>query len=325
MASSNPIYSGFVTAFRQPALVAGEVTWRSAFRLAALALAAVAFAGFLDALVVTNRDLLALGSGDEDLIAWSLAHIFEDAEPHLLRALAALVPAIVLLWIVAASWGRAAILSAVVEGSGKLRWRSIFVLHVLQAALAVATAIVVLGVMIFASRIAIRPDSDSLASPDPGLYLVILVVAIPPVFLLWRILNWLLSLATICVARSGAGVAAGMAAAVGILQAEKGRFLGVAALFGVLRWVAIGGLFFGLLFVLGALARAGANATLAALLVLALLYFVAADFLRVARLVADVEISQPAPPAPKMLSETIKEPPAPLPDLPLQPETALPE
>ena len=292
MARSNPIYAGLVIAFRQPALVAGEVMWRSAFRLAALALAAVAFAGFLDALLVTDRDLLALGSGDEDLVGWALAHIFEDAGPHLLRALAALVPAIVLLWIVAASWGRAAILSAVVEGSGKLRWRSIFVLHVLQAALAVATATVVLGIMIFASRIAIRPDSDGLARPDPGVYLLILVVAIPPVALLWRILNWLLSLATICVARSGTGVAAGIAAAVRILQAEKGRLLGAAALFGVLRSVAVAGLFLGLLFALGAFARAGADATLAAIIVLIVIYLLAADFLRIARLVADVEITR---------------------------------
>lgn len=323
MPRGNPAYVGLVTAFRQPALVAGEVTWRWSFRLAALALAAVAFAGFLDALVVTDRDLLALGSGDEDLVNWALAHIFEDAGPHLLRAVAVVSPAIVLLWIVAASWGRAATLSAVTEGSSKLDWRSIFVLHVLQATLAVSAAAAILGVMIFASRIAITPDADGIARPDAGVYLLILFVALPPIILLWRLLNWLLSLAAICVARDGVGVAAAIAAAVRILQAEKARCLGTAALFGVLRWVAIAGLFCGLLFALGAFARAGGDATLAALLVVLLLYLLATDFLCIARLLADVEISRPEPP--QTHSAAITEPEFPPPNLPLQPQPALPE
>jgi hypothetical protein len=324
MARANPAYTGLVSAFRQPALLAGEVTWRWSFRLAALAVAAIAFAGFLDALVVTDRDLLALGSGNEALIEWALAHIFEHAGSHLLRALAAFMPAIVLLWIVAASWGRAATLAAAVEGSGKLYWRSIFLLHVLHAVLAVATATAVVGLMIFASRIAIRPDSDGMARPDPGVYLLILLVALPPIFLLWRFLNWLLSLAAIFAARDGAGVAAAMAASIRTLQQKTGRFLGAAALFGVLRFAVSVGLFVGLLFALGASARAGADATLAALLLMVLFYLLMADFLRVARLLADVEISRPPPP-PEVLSETIQAPEAPPPDLPLQPETALPE
>lgn len=323
MQRPNPAFAGLVSAFRQPALVAGEVTWRWSFRLAALALAAVAFAGFLDALVVTDRDLLALGSGNEALIQWALAHIFEDAGAHLRRALAALIPAIVLWWIVAASWGRAATLAALVEGSGKLQWRQILVIHVFHAALAVATAAAILGVMIFASRIAIKPDSDGMAQPDPGVYLLILLLALPPIVLLSRFLNWLLSLAAICAARDGVGVAAAIAAAVRILQAQKGRFLGAAALFGVLRWVAIAGLFFGLLFALGTFARAGGDATLAALMVLMFLYLVAVDFLRIARLLADVEISRPEPP--QTLSATPIEPEFPPPNLPLQPQPALPE
>ena len=323
MPRPNPAFAGLVSAFRQPALVAGEVTWRWSFRLAALALATVAFAGFLDALVVTDRDLLALGSGDEDLVGWALAHIFEGAGPHLLRAVATVVPAVVLLWIVAASWGRAATLSAVAEGSGKLHWRSIFLLHILHAALAVATAAAILGVMIFASRIAIKPDSDGMAQPDPGVYLLILLFVVPPIVLLSRFLNWLLSLAAIWVARDGVGVTSGIAGAVRTLQAEKGRFLGAAALFGVLRWVAIACLFFGLLFALGAFARAGADATLAAIIVLIVIYLLAADFLRIARLLADVEISRPEPP--QTLGATPIEPEFPPPNLPLQPQPALPE
>lgn len=263
--------------------------------MAAVALAVVAFAGFVDSLLVTDRDLAALGSGNEDLVVWAVAHIFEGAGPGLRRALAALIPAVVLLWIVAASLGRAATLSAVVNGDGRLYWRSILALHVLRAALAAAAIMAILGAMIFAARISAAPDGNGFGR-DAGVYILTLLFAIPPIVLVWRFLNWLLTLAAVFAVQSGASVGEGIARAGRALQEQKGRFLGAAALFGVMRLVALVGLWMASVLALAAFSGAGVEATLAALLVLALAYFVVADFLYIARLAAYVEICRPEPP-----------------------------
>lgn len=296
MADANPVRVGIATAFRRPALVAAEVAWRWSFGAAALALAGVALAGFLDGSVVTDRDLLALGSRNPDLMAAAMSHVLEGAGPRLLRAGVLLIPALSLLWIVAASLGRATTLRALIAGVGELRWRSVVALQSSRSLLGLVTITALLGIMFFAAWISISPDAEGLVQPNETLYLLILLFSWPPVIILWNFLNWLLSLALIFAVGDHATASSSVSRAVHLFREQRGRFVGAAALFGVLRVVLAGGVLIASIFVIAALSAAGFWLTMAGLALLTLGYFILVDFLHVARLSATVEICRPAPP-----------------------------
>ena len=260
----------------------------------ALALAAATFAGFLEGVAVTDRDLVALGSSNQDLMSAALAHMFEGAGGRLLRAFVVLLPAIAVLWTIAASVGRAVTLRLLMPATGRLPWFPMFILHFARAALAVTTLLAAFGTLLFAASVSIRPDPDGVARPDPTLYLLILLFVLPVLAIVWSFLNWLLSLAPIFVVRDGASAPAGIASAVGVARESKAVLASTTALFGLLRLVALGVLVFVSLAVAGAFSAAGLKAGTVVLGLLALAYFVVADMLFIARLAAYVEICRPA-------------------------------
>jgi len=281
-------------AARRPALLAAEVGWRWTFGAVALALAAATFAGFLEGVAVTDRDLLALGSSNQDLMSAALAHMFEGAGGRLLHAFAVLLPALAVLWTIAASVGRTVTLRLMMPASSRLRLLPMFTLHFARAALAITTLLAAFGTLLFAASVSIRPDPDGFARPDPTLYLLILLFVLPVIAVVWSFLNWLLSLAPIFVVRDGASAPASIASAVGVARESKAALAGTTALFGLLRLVALGVLVFVSLMVAGAFSAAGLKATMVVLGLLALAYFVVADMLFIARLAAYVEICRPA-------------------------------
>ena len=278
-------------------MLAAEVAWRWSFGTAALALAAGAFFGFLDGVVVTDRDLLALGSSNVNIVSAALSHMFEGAGPRLLQAFAVLVPAVTLLWIGTASVGRAVTLRALIGSEGHLGWRSLVALHVLRALLTLGTMLAALGLIIFAAWISTAPDAEGFARPDVAVYLVILLITLPPLLLLWSFLNWVFSLATIFVLRDDADVFPSLASAVRIIRNNKAKFAATSTAFGVLRLVALIVLLTASMSAASAFSAAGYRAMLMVLVLLALAYFVLADFLYIARLAAYIEICRPpAPP-----------------------------
>jgi hypothetical protein len=270
------------------------VGWRWTFGAAALALAAATCAGFLDGVAVTDRDLVALGSGNQDLMSAALAHMFEGGGGRLLHAFVLLLPALAVLWTIAASLGRTVTLRMLMPESGGLRWFPIFVLHFTRAALGVATLLAAFGTLLFAVSVSTRPDPDGVVRPDLTLYLLILLFALPVLAMFWSFLNWLLSLAPIFVMRERASTLASIAWAARAARERKAALAGTTALFGLLRLLALGGLLLLSAMVAGAFSAAGLQATAIVLGLLALAYFVVADMLFIARLAAYVEICRPA-------------------------------
>ncbi|MCI0352060.1 MAG: hypothetical protein L0Z53_21785 [Acidobacteriales bacterium] len=292
MASASPIRTGFSTAIRQPSLVAAEVAWRWSFGAAALLLTAGTVAGYLDGLAVTDRDLWALGSRNQDLVAAAIAHIFQGTGPRLLRALAVLFLLLGFLWSVAASLGRTVTLRTLIEAAPSARWSSMFGLHLTRAALAVCTLVAAFGTILFAAWISSSPDADGFVRPNETSYLLILLATLPLLVLLWNYLNWILSLAPIFVIHDGFSTLNSIARAIRTSRERRASLLGAAALFTVLRLIALAVLLMASLFVMAIFSAAGFRVMLAALILLSLAYFVVVDFLYVARLAANVEICQ---------------------------------
>jgi hypothetical protein len=275
------------------------------------------FFGFLAGLSVTDRDLLALGTRNQDLVAAAIAHIFQGSGPRLLRALALLVPALALLWTLAASVGRMATLRVLIASPARPRWAAMLAVHLARAILAVCAVLAALGIIFFAAWISTSPDPEGIVRPDETRYLLILLFTLPVLALLWNYLNWMLSLAPLFVVRDGARAATSIAQAARLFRDQGASLLGTAALFAVLRMVAIGALLTASLFAAAAFSSAGFRVTLAAVILVTLGYFVVADFLYIARLAATVEIcmggtppagTEVAPPPPPPPAETLETP-----------------
>lgn len=255
-----------------------------------MVLAAGASYGFLDGLAVTDRDLMALGSRNQDLVAAAITHIFQGSGPRLLRAFAILLPALAFLWALAASTGRMATLRALIESPEPPRWLSMLTVHLLRAILGTCTLIAALGTMVFAAWISTAPDPEGMVRPDETQYLLILLFTLPVLALFWNYLNWMLSLAPVFVVRDAASARSSIALAARAFRENRASLLGTAALFALLRIVAMAALVVGSLLVVATFSGLGFKVTMAVLILLTLGYFLVVDFLYIARLAATVVI-----------------------------------
>src|SRR3954471_21232432 len=111
----SPTAEGFRAAFRRPLFTVGEIIWRWSVGAFATALFFFGLFQYLNTLPVTSGELLLLRSRQPYLVARAMAHILRGS---LNRAvMSAIVAAILLavIWIVAASLGRIAILGALLN------------------------------------------------------------------------------------------------------------------------------------------------------------------------------------------------------------------
>lgn len=291
MTNVSPIRSGFRAVWRQPALALAEIAWRWAWGAASLALAWFAALSFLESLHVSGRDELQLRSNVPQLVADALLHIFQGSGPTLLRLFFVIAPAVTVLWMMAASAGRAATLRALLPAAATdgHTLRRTFTLHFLR---------VLVGVIAFAGTvISFLLGSFAAAGsdqPEPALFILIFF----PLALVFTILrsriNWFLFLANIYVMRAGSRVGAAMTAASSAFRARSGEFIGVGTVFGAIRAVLIGSTTFFSLVLLGALGSAPGWLIIGALAAIALGYFAISDWLYAAKLAAYVSIIEDA-------------------------------
>jgi len=113
---------------------------------------------------------------------------------------------------------------------------------------------------------------------------------LPLLALLWNYLNAMLSLAPVFVVRDAASAGSSIALAARAFREHRASLLGTAALFALLRIVAMGALLAASLMVVATFSSTGFKATMAVLILLTLGYSLVVDFLYIARLAATVEI-----------------------------------
>lgn len=312
MPRPSPIAAGFRTAFRRPALVASEIAWRWAFGIAAWGLLLFTFFAYLNSLTISNGDWLLLRTKAPPLMAEAVRHILGGSGPRLLRAAAVLLPALTVLWILAASVGRWASLRALIE-DGRGRFRTILGLHFLRAAGGLAAGIGYFGALLVAGFAASRSLEDR-----PGLFLLVFFLLAAMVGFFHGRIRWYLFLANLFAVRQGSDAFSAIAAAFDLYRQRRGRFVSLAAGMGAIRLFVLVAVTMVSLVPIGLLAPAAWKLLVAVLAPITLLYFVVADFLFVARLAAYVEIlrdeSEPEP------VESVAAPALPLPE-PVPPTT----
>lgn len=299
------IRAGFRAVVRRPALVLGEVAWRWAFGAAAWTLVIFAIRRILAHVDITQAELLLARRSDVFLIADAGAHIVVQVLPQLARECLVLAPAIAVLWIAAATLGRAITLQSlcstdVIPGAsepGDLHFGPLLALNFIRAVFTLATLIAFLGAL-FLAGLAMPAQNPAAAA-----FVGILVAALIGFF--WSVVNWFLALAPIWIVRNGHSALRSIADSVDHYRRGPAPYLGIASGFGFLRAAAMVAAF-----VAALLASQATLATSIALcVVIAIIYFAVADFLYIARLAAFVALdesfqpsaisSQPIAPAPE--------------------------
>ncbi len=314
MASSSPVTDGFRTAFREPAIVLAEIAWRWTFGLAALALAIGSLFAYLDTVTVSKAEILALRGHSLWLIADAIGHILHGGS-RLVRAAAIVLPAVFLLWVVAATIGRVATLKALLRREGRVALWPQLGLNFLRASVALASVVGYLGAVIIAGRTA---SSD--ADVRPGIFLSVFVVLGAAVTMVRSRVNWFFSLGAIPAAREGHDTFTAIGEAVGLFRRHAGKFAGAGAVFGAIHSVLFAFCTVVCLLALSLAGKVPLAATVFLLTVITMAYFAAVDFLYIARLAAYVAIdeSDRTPPV------AVAPEPPPMPTLPPVAEPGLP-
>jgi hypothetical protein len=312
MKRRSPTLEGFQVMFRLPVLGLAEIAWRWSFGLAAIAALLFSLREFLGTLPVTAGEMLLLRTRQPALIAQALARIFRGSAPRAAVALLVLTLALPLAWIVLASLGRAATLKTLLEyfrdsDVGRARnpetlrtsttrgLTALLVLNSVRAATMLAAAVGVVGAMLAAGA-ASSPDD-----PSPGKVLLIFWLLIMLIGLVYPMLNWYLSLAALFVVRDKASAFGALAKATDLCRKRPGSLAAAATWFGIAHVI---------VFVVASSAAATpmgfaevlpGSMVFGGVLLVALLYFAAVDFLYVGRLATYVFVlEQPAPEPPTL-------------------------
>jgi len=305
MSRVSPTLEGFRAAFRRPSLTFAEIAWRWTAGASACAFFFFWLIEYLDTLPVTKADTALLATRHPFLVGRALAHILRGSlNRAVLAALAALI-ALSLLWIMAASIGRAVTVRALLDyfrrddapevpGETAVKPRSLSALvslNFLRAVLALAAMLSFLGAAILAGY------ASPAAKPRPGLAFVLFLPLAGLICTAWPALNWLLSLASIFAARDGEDTLGALSSAVTFVRGRIGPVFAVGAWTGLAHLTVISIAGTATTLPLAFVHVAPSRLVIAALLLVALAYFAVVDWLYIARLAGYVCIAEMPEPA----------------------------
>lgn len=313
----SPLQDGFAALWHEPALLAAELMWRWCFGLAAWGLAIVGTVWFLDSLLVSPRDELLLSTLQPQLLQDAMQHIFYGSLPRLVLQSAAFIFGVTLLWCLASTAGRAAILGRLVamfrsdnDSDGKppdLAWHfgSILTLQLVRATWLMLARAVLVGSVLLASILAVKQH------PLRASLCLIFGVAVASIF--GVTVNRVFGLAPLFCVRNGASAGEALSQAIDFSARCAGRLLVPGIGFSALRLLWFGIMSFIAMSAVGVVARLGFNWALLTVTILGLTYFAGADLLSLAQLASYVSVAEEddRPAAPQKVA-----PPAPAPLLP---------
>ena len=261
----SPTAEGFRAAFRRPFLTLAEIMWRWIVGATAATLAVFGFFEYIDTLPVTNGELLFLRTRHPYLVGEAIAHILHGSGSRAVIAglLAALL--LMVLWIIAASVGRIATVSGLLDyfrrdvapphvsaggisddderevasdvstDNGPLP--ALLRLNFLRGAVAVAALVGFVGASILAGFAS--PD----AHPRPGVAFLLFLPLAARICWVWWALNWILSLAGMFAVRDDEDAVAAIASAITFFRERIGAVFAVSTWTGMAHLVALVGAF----------------------------------------------------------------------------------
>ncbi len=299
----SPTIEGFRASFRRPSLTFAEIAWRWTVGAVGWALTFFWLIEFLDTLPVTKSDATLLSTRQPLLVGRAIEHILRGSLSRaVLAALFALI-ALSLLWIVAASIGRAATVCALLEyfrrdnassvstATSDLierRWRlrSLVGLNFLRTALTLAAILATVGASILASFV------SSKAHPEPGLVFIVFLALVGLICIVWSALNWLLSLASMFALRDGEDTLGALSASVAFCRQRSGAVFAVSTWNGLAHLVAFSVAATAVSVPLAFIQIAPWRLVIAGVILIALAYFAVVDWLYMARLAGYVCIAE---------------------------------
>jgi hypothetical protein len=281
-----------------PSLGLAEVAWRWSFGAATAALLAFGFVEYLESLPVSPGDLVLLQSNRRALISRAVSDILHGSGPRLAASVILSICLLAIAWIVLASAGRAvttrafltrfnrAIADHTVQSAYRsaFRFRSLLGINLLRVIVTIA-ALVSSIVPWFFARITSSSESGSIG----GAVLAFLFV-ITLVWLVWYVLNWILSLAALFAVAENRDTFAAIRAAVDFSCTRLASVLAVSTWFGIAQLVTLLFALSAVMVPLGVLSVLPPGYGLIGVLLVLLGYFLVADFLHVGRLAAYLAI-----------------------------------
>jgi hypothetical protein len=298
----SPTLEGFRATFRRPSLTFAEIAWRWTVGALTWALVSFGLIEFLDTLPVTKADATLLATRQPLLIGRAIAHILSGSLNRVVMAALLAAIALSLLWIIAASVGRAATVRALLEyfrtrvggdvsaetdaAVKSQPLRSLIGLNSLRVALTLAAILAFMGASILAGFAS--PDTN----PRPGLAFVILLPLAGLICIAWPALNWLLSLACIFAVRDGEDALGAISASVSFSRKRLGPVSAVSTWTGLAHLVAFSVASTAVSVPLAFIQIAPWRLVIAGVFVITLAYFAVADWLYMARLAGYVFIAE---------------------------------
>lgn len=310
MAQISPTAEGFRTAFRQPLLTIGEISWRWVVGATAVSVLFYGFFEYLSSLPVNGGELLFLRSRQPYLVAKAIAHILRGSLSRVVLSVTLAAMLLGLLWMIAGALGRIATVRALIDyfreyvarisartsgdsealqpGAGRdsVSFPALLRLNFLRTCLVIAGVLGFVGAAILAGLAS--PDSH----PRPGLAFLLFVPIAALVALLWWGLNWLLSLASIFAVRDGEDVIGAISAAVALCRRRAGAVAAVSTWTGLAHLVAFVGATTVVSIPMGFAPIVPGRLVLLAMILITLAYFALADWLYMARLAGYVCIAE---------------------------------
>lgn len=293
----SPTAEGFRALVSAPGAYAAELAWRWIFGVAAIVIALWSLNRFLNAVVVSPADEVALSTGFPVLVMSAVGNIVGQMPAVGFRLASVLLPGLSLLWVVAATAGRMASIQRLLEFFGErygisasssptLRFASIVMLHFIRVAIGVAAVAGYLGALIIAAQVA-RAGEE----PSVGRFLLVFLPLEFVVVMIASWLNWVVSLAPIFAVRDGRDWLGSLGDAVLLSRKRAASFSRIGIWLGLLRFVIAASFGLAGLIAIGVLSSVSGRAVLIAIALIYATYSIFANGLLTARLAAYVAIA----------------------------------
>jgi hypothetical protein len=312
VAGPTPTRDGWRAITRTPLLILCEISWRWTFGIALWAvLIHIAFSS-LGQVQMTDAEIRLLRGLDPRASSYVLLRVMNAIVPVVLRVFVYTLPALVVLWVAAATFGRAATLRALLGPQcRKVRWSAMIGINLLRVALLFAAILAFVGSSILVGRMFRGREEFLGVAILLSLGVNLLIVS------LWSLLNWFLTLAPIFIMRDGAGTLDSFVESLDLFRERSGPYMGAAVGLGLLRLALITIVSVLSLIPLGMIGNFPMGAVVAAGTTLALFYYVLTDAVQIWRIAAYVSLANYEPEIP--VATVAPEPLPVMPQYPVEP------
>jgi hypothetical protein len=300
VARLTPTRDGWRAITQTPSLILAEIAWRWTFGIAMWAVLAYIALSSLGQVRVTDAEIKLIRAFDPYASSYVLLRVLNSIVPVMVRVLAYAMPALTVLWIAAATLGRAATLTALLgDRAGKVRWSALAGVNVLRAIVLFAAVLAFVGSSILVGRF-FRGTPELLGAAillNLGINLLILSV--------WSLLNWFLSLAPIFVMRDGVGTFSAFGISLDLFRERSGAYMGAAVALGLVRLLLLVLVSFISLIPLGMIGNSPTRAVVVVSVAVAIIYWALMDVVQIWRIAAYVSLAKAEPEAPVLTAPVI--------------------